>query len=241
MTRLGWLLVGVGAAGYVLASPFLLHAFRASGAPLSPIALVLLQIPQIMLLATLSAWAGARFAPKVGLDAPWLRAVAERRERPPDFGSMVIESLAVGSVAAIAITGVLLPLRSALPEALWRPVPAGFWTRASSAFYGGTVEEILTRWGLLSALYVLARRLRIDGFWPANVAAALVFGALHLPALRFFHVPLSGAVVAWVLAGNGIAGVVFGWLFRRRGLEGAMVAHAAADLWLQALLPVLLA
>jgi uncharacterized protein (TIGR03382 family) len=34
---------------------------------------------------------------------------------------------------------------------------------------------------------------------------------------------------------------VFGWMFRRRGLEGAMVAHAAADVWLQAALPELLA
>jgi uncharacterized protein (TIGR03382 family) len=33
---------------------------------------------------------------------------------------------------------------------------------------------------------------------------------------------------------------VFGWMFRRRGLEGAM-AHAAADVWLQAALPELLA
>jgi membrane protease YdiL (CAAX protease family) len=241
VSRLGWLLVAIAAAGYMFASPFLLQALRAYASPLPPIAMLVLQFVQTMVLVALAAWAGVRFAPRVGLDAPWLRAVAERRERPPDFGSMVIEALAVGSVAAIAVTGLLLPLRPAIPEALWRPIPAGFWTRVTSAFYGGTVEEILVRWGLLSALFLLARRLQIDGFWPANVAAALVFGALHLPALRLFHMPLSGAVVAWVLAGNGIAGVVFGWLFRRRGLEGAMIAHAAADLWLQALLPVLLA
>ncbi len=241
MSRLGWLLVAIAAAGYVLASPFLLHALRASGAPLSPLALLVLQFVESMALAALAAWAGVRLAPIVGLDAPWLRAVAERRERPPDFGSMVIEALAVGSVAAIAVTGVLLPLRSAVPAALWTPIPGGFWTRVTGAFYGGSVDEILVRWGLLSAFFVLARRLQIDGFWPANVGSALVSGALHLPALRLFHVPLSGALIAWVLAGNGITGVVFGWLFRRRGLEGAMVAHAAADLWLQALLPVLLA
>jgi membrane protease YdiL (CAAX protease family) len=35
--------------------------------------------------------------------------------------------------------------------------------------------------------------------------------------------------------------VVFGWMFRRRGLEGAMVAHGAADVWLQAALPAPLA
>jgi hypothetical protein len=30
-------------------------------------------------------------------------------------------------------------------------------------------------------------------------------------------------------------------MFRRRGLEGAMVAHGATDVWLQAALPALLA
>jgi hypothetical protein len=41
--------------------------------------------------------------------------------------------------------------------------------------------------------------------------------------------------------GNGVAGIVFGWTFRRRaGLEGARVAHGAADVWLQAAFPALL-
>jgi membrane protease YdiL (CAAX protease family) len=77
--------------------------------------------------------------------------------------------------------------------------------------------------------------------WPANVLAALVFGALHFPSIALARIPLTGAVVAHVLLANGIAGVVFGWMFRRRGLEGAMVAHGSADVWLQAALPALLA
>lgn len=88
-----------------------------------------------------------------------------------------------------------------MPESLWRPVPASFGARVCRAFYGGIVEETLIRWGVLTALIALLRRLG-----------------------------------AHVLLGNGIAGAVFGWMFRRRGLEGAMVAHGAADVWLQAAL-----
>jgi len=73
------------------------------------------------------------------------------------------------------------------------------------------------------------------------VLAALVFGALHFPSIAPARIPLTGAVIAYVLLANGIAGVVFGWMFRRRGLEGAMVAHGSADVWLQAALPALLA
>jgi hypothetical protein len=69
----------------------------------------------------------------------------------------------------------------------------------------------------------------------------LLLCALHFPSIALARIPLTGAVIAHVLLANGIAGVVFGWLFRRRGLEGAMVAHGSADLCLQAALPALLA
>jgi membrane protease YdiL (CAAX protease family) len=242
VSRLFWLLVALCAAALALSAPFLLAAIRAAHPPLSPLALFAAQALQTLLLCALAAWAGVRFAPRAGLDAPWLRAFAERRDRPPAFGSVAIEAAGLGSVTAIVVTAVALALRSSVPEALWRPVPASFWARTSSAFYGGIVEETLLRWGALTALIALALRLGArEAFWTANVAAALVFGALHLPVVAFSRIPLTAGVLAHVLLGNGIAGVVFGWMFRRRGLEGAMVAHGAADLWLQAALPALLA
>ena len=35
-------------------------------------------------------------------------------------------------------------------------------------------------------------------------------------------------MLAFVVGGNTLAGLVFGWLFWRHGLEAAMVAHALA-------------
>jgi membrane protease YdiL (CAAX protease family) len=240
--RLWALLVALCAAGILLASPFLLAALRGVQSPMSPALLLALQALQTLLLCVLATYAGARFAPAAGLDAPWLRALAEDRSPPPAFASMAIEAAAVGSIAAVAVTALDLMLRASLPEAPWRPASGGFWMRASSAFYGGIVEEVLVRWGLLTSLADLGRRAGIrEAFWPANVLSALVFGALHLPSVAVARIPLTGGIVAHVLLANGIAGVVFGWMFRRRGLEGAMIAHAAADVWVQAALPALLA
>jgi membrane protease YdiL (CAAX protease family) len=242
MNRLWALLVALCAAGIVLASPFLLAAIRAVQPPISPAALLALQGLQTLVLCAVAAYAGVRFAPRAGLDAPWLRALAERRDRPAAFGSLAIEAAAVGSVTAIAVTAVALMLRSSVPEMLWRPPAGGLWARASSAFYGGIVEETIVRWGLMSALMVLAQRVgNREAFWAANVLATLIFGALHLPSIAFAGIPLTGGVIAHVLLGNAIAGIAFGWMFRRRGLEAAMVAHGAADIWLQAALPALLA
>jgi membrane protease YdiL (CAAX protease family) len=241
VNRLWGLLVALCGAAIVAASPFLLDVIGGARPALSPALILVLQGVQALLLCALAAWAGVRLAPKAGVDAPWLRAIAEGTPRPPGFASMAIEAAAVGSIAAIAATAVALMFRSSLPETLWRRPAQGFWTGASSAFYGGIVEEILLRWGLLTALLALLKGRLAAPFWPANVATALVFGLGHLPAAAFARVPLTGAVVAYVLLGNGVVGLVFGWMFRRRGLEGAMVAHAAADVWLKAALPALLA
>ena len=45
--------------------------------------------------------------------------------------------------------------------------------------------------------------------------------------------------MAFVLLDNGVAGVVFGWLYWRRGLIAAMVCHGSADVINLAILPLL--
>jgi len=106
--RLWALLVALCAAGLLLASPFLLAAARGVQSPMSPLAL---QALQTLLLCALPAYAGVRFAPAAGLDAPWLRALAEGRSLPPAFGSMAIEAAAVGSITAVAVTALGLMQR----------------------------------------------------------------------------------------------------------------------------------
>lgn len=39
---------------------------------------------------------------------------------------------------------------------------------------------------------------------------------------------LSPGIVAFVLFGNGIGGILFGWLFWRYSLEAAIIAHGLA-------------
>jgi membrane protease YdiL (CAAX protease family) len=73
--------------------------------------------------------------------------------------------------------------------------------------------------------------------WIANVAASLVFGAIHLPQ-AFAFLNQSAALVAFVLLGNGIPGVVFGWLYWRKGLIAAMVSHAVFDVVTKVLIPL---
>jgi hypothetical protein len=107
------------------------------------------------------------------------------------------------------------------------------------------------RVGLVSHLVAWARHgtpvmLRLRRELPLSlglgtaVGAALAFGALHLPFASTL-MPLTPGVVALVLLLNGLGGVVYGWLFWRRSLESAMLAHATSHVVMTSLALVPLA
>lgn len=137
--------------------------------------------------------------------------------------------------------GVLLTLL----DALFSPYLGEAWQAAADEtrtlgvtltgiLYGGLTEELLLRWGALTFFAWLGTRIfgRIQGhprravMWGAVALTALLFGALHLPAVAGLA-PLSAPLVVRTVLLNALAGLVYGWLFWRRGLEAAMLAHAA--------------
>lgn len=75
--------------------------------------------------------------------------------------------------------------------------------------------------------------------WSANLGAAVLFGLGHLPAPAALA-PLTPAIVARAVVLDGVAGVLFGWLYWRRGLVPAMTAHAVADVGLHVITSLLL-
>lgn len=101
--------------------------------------------------------------------------------------------------------------------------------------YGGITEELLLRWGFMSLLAWLGWRVLQRGqgtprpaiMWTAIILAAILFGVGHLPALAGIVV-LTPLLIFRTILLNALGGLLFGWLFWRRNLETAMVAHAAA-------------
>lgn len=238
--RLWLILVGLAAAGFAAATPYLaamIGPMLAQRGRTTPLAVVLVaQGAQVLVACGAAAFAGVKLAGRYGLDAPWLRALAQGAPRPRGFGRTAGYALIVGSLASIATLAALLAVRPWAPPQLWQSAPHGsFLLGATSAFYGGIVEELLMRWGLLSLVLWAVR----GRFWTANVLTAVLFGVGHLPAAIGLGLPLTAGLFAHVLLGNCVAGLVMGWLFRQRGLEAAMIAHAAADVWLHAALPAL--
>lgn len=117
-------------------------------------------------------------------------------------------------------------------------------------FYGGITEELLLRWGFMAPLaYVLwwGRNKVGDAtetpsatiMWVAIVVSAVAFGVGHLPALASMF-ELTTPIIVRTIALNALVGIALGWLFWRRSLETAMIAHAAFHVALVAVSSVII-
>lgn len=190
---------------------------------------------------------GLLLAPKVGLGAPLLESWLYRTKRFA-FGSTAIISVSVGAALGFVI---LLLLRSplgsvlsAMPLSTESAMP--LWKRFLACFYGGLDEEILMRLFLLSFVIWLFRLIGRGAaasratavFWASNLLVALAFGAGHLP-LAARLAPLVPSLVAMVISLNAIAALGFGYLYWKRGLEAAILAHFCADIVLHVFGPFL--
>lgn len=256
--RVAVILAALSALATVAVIPYLLQIDparmqAAAGVPLP--ALVAIQALTMFIVCALLAWAGLRMGHRVGLGAPLLQRWINRQGEAAIRTSAPGQAVALGAGAAVA----LLALSRLLDPLLLPPTQVAMTdiagTRSAlygvlASFYGGVVEELQLRLFLMTliawaATWLVRRRAGFEGAlspriaWTAIVLASLLFGLGHLPAASLVW-ELDAGVVLRTLLLNGIGGVVFGWLFWKRGFEMAVLSHFAADLVLHALVPLLL-
>jgi hypothetical protein len=125
------------------------------------------------------------------------------------------------------------PELAARAEAFNRVMPAAF-----RLLYGGFTEELLLRWGVMTFFVWLPWRIFRKGEGPpptayfvvAILASALLFGIGHLPVAVALSGTLNAPTVVFVIAANSLFGIVAGFLYWKRGLESAMIAHITAHI-----------
>lgn len=104
----------------------------------------------------------------------------------------------------------------------------------ASVFYGGVIEEVMLRlfmmsliaWLLWKLFFRKAERVPSGVILAANVIAALLFAAGHLPATAVMLGGLTVPLVVRCFLLNGGFGLLFGWLYSKFGIHYAMLGHA---------------
>ncbi|HEY4943464.1 MAG TPA: CPBP family intramembrane glutamic endopeptidase [Rhizomicrobium sp.] len=210
--------------------------------------LLALSVVQSAVLLAVAVLAGLWAARKLGLGTPLIAAFLTGGPAPPRTRATLLIALAAGIGVALALLLLDRWLFAPIPSVaeLIRNAGSGSarpsaWQGLLASFYGALDEEILMRLGLLSLLALALRSvarwrggrhdvaLPAGVFWLANILTAVLFGLGHLPATAALA-PLSAALVARAIVLNGAAGLVFGVLYKRYGLEWAMASHFGVDI-----------
>lgn len=213
--------------------------------------LIAIQIAQSALLFAILIFVGMILMKHIGLSTPILDSVARGESALDALRAILPISIAFGVFASLLIVGldtyVFQPalLRELGDSAnrlnLQTSQPAA-WKGFLASFYGGITEELLLRLFMMSLIAWLGSLISKTSegkptsavFWTANILAAILFGLGHLPATATI-LPLTPLIVVRAIVLNGLVGVVFGYLYWKRGLESAMIAHFSADIVLHVL------
>lgn len=106
-------------------------------------------------------------------------------------------------------------------------------TWIATVLYGGVIEEVMLRLFLMSLLALIGWKLfcRKENAVPekvliiSNIIAAALFAASHLPATVTLFGHLTPMLISRCFLINGAFGIVFGRLYRKHGIQYAMLAH----------------
>lgn len=121
------------------------------------------------------------------------------------------------------------------------------WQGFLASFYGGINEEVLSRLFIMSLLLWIFSKIgkKKEGktteltAWLAIVITAIIFGLMHLPSTATL-IPITPFIIARSIILNDVAGVIFGWLYWKKGLESAMISHFTADIIIYGIFPMLI-
>ncbi len=208
------------------------------------------QLVQSVVLFGVAIFIGLHLARKIGLGLPILEGWLEGREVKSYLKSIIGISIGLGILAGILIIGLDLLFSFAgvpinLTQASINP-PA--WQGFLASFYGGINEEVLLRLFVMTLIAWMISRIRSTeegkptrtGMWLAIIIAAFIFGIGHLPAVMAITA-LTPLVIVRTIILNAVGGIIFGWLYWKKGLESAIISHFSADVVLHVILPLMVA
>ena len=201
-------------------------------AELSPIAVKALTLanPTIMLLVAVLV--GTILHDKVNLTVPVISSFLKRESVRPATIQALKFGIPLGLLTGIVIVVIALVFNAIIPLE-FEVLESGFQPTLLMRFgYGGITEELLLRFGVMTfivwAISRLAKKLNNPIYWTGVIVSTLLFAVGHFPVV-FASVPApSFTLLIYVLIGNSVGGLVFGWLYWKKGLESACIAHMFA-------------
>jgi hypothetical protein len=241
--KLFFILLAACTAASILVIPYSLELVS-SEIQISAMILLLAAV-QNLVLFSVAVFLGLLLSKPIGMGAPLLQNALEGKSQTKGPGSIIAPSVCWGVLAGVLIVLLSIPFNKLMPELDILEGTVSAWNAFLASFYGGIAEEVLLRLFLVSLFVWITYKIKKTkdggptnfGVWLSIVAAAIIFGLGHLPATAQIT-PLTIMVVIRAVLLNGTGGVIFGWLYWKKGLESAMMAHFSADIVLHIIAPL---
>ena len=247
--KLFLILLVVSILGNIAVLPYVSSLFLSSKEqlPVPSLIIMLAQITQAIIMFSVAIFIGLFLGKKVGLGAPliedWLHGESIKNRLKPILRTSLVLGILIGiSVFVLdrfAFSFFVEPVTASQAE-------PPLWQRFLASFYGGINEEIFMRLFLVSLLVWISCKIRSTkegiptstGVWLSIILVSVLFGLGHLPMTAQF-MEITPVVVIRAIILNGIAGIVFGWLYWKKGLGAAVISHFFTDIVLHVILPSL--
>jgi len=206
--------------------------------------ILLLSVIQNVVLFAIAVFFGLFFSKRIGMGLPVLQGILEGKNQTREFKSIVLPSICLGIAAGVLIVVLSIPFNTIIPDLQNTEISIPAWKALLASLYGGIAEEVLLRLFLLSFLVWITLKIKksgdgsptVFGIWISIILAAVIFGLGHLPATSQITA-LTTAVIVRAVVLNGVGGIIFGWLYWKKGLESAIIAHFSADIVLHIITP----
>lgn len=196
--------------------------------------LSLLANTQTIIMVFLMALAGAVLSKKTGLNAPILDSLLVGNP----VGHLLIQHLFPIFAISVATTVIFLLLYYAVLAKFLSHETLATMKRLRKSIgldgcvlYGGIVEEVLVRWGLMNLIVFFA--LMFGGhittylIYLCIIISGLFFAIGHLPTYFAAGCEKTRFFAFSVISLNLIVSLAFGYLFWQYGLIAAMIGHAS--------------
>jgi Type II CAAX prenyl endopeptidase Rce1-like len=208
---------------------------------LSPTLVKLVLLIQPTIITVFAIFLGTLLSAKVGLQAPVIEALSKGQSIGGVLKSQITPALWVGLAAAVIVLiygQVTEPFFTQTGNDILDKIQALELPLITKILYGGLVEEIMMRWGLMTLFIWIAWRIRGSQTVPSSTMiwtgiglASLLFALGHFPLLFAITDSPPIWIMTAVIVGNALPGLGFGWLYYRFGLEAAIIAHTSAHIF----------
>jgi hypothetical protein len=186
--------------------------------------------PTILLL--IAVVVGTLLYDKVGFSVPTISSILKIEQPKIKLIEQVKFGVFFGLLAGILITVIGIVFKSSLPQEFIELGNKIKITTVARFLYGGLTEELLMRFGFMTLvvwlIFKITKNLNSSTYWTGIFIASILFAVGHFPVVFNAVQSPTISLLTYVLIGNSIAGLFFGWLYWKKGLEAAFIAHIFA-------------